>query len=68
MIGGRHVFDVSTIAERFKVAVADKCWPTLLSTKTPPHNASLCPSPSAQGHDSPTTSAHTLPANYDVHK
>eukprot|EP00965_Chrysotila_dentata_P119852 3963349-Pleurochrysis_carterae.AAC.1 len=66
MIAGRHVFDVGAIATRFKVNVADKCWPTLLSTKTPPHNASLCLTPSAAGHDSPTTAAHAHPQGFDA--
>eukprot|EP00965_Chrysotila_dentata_P018272 608305-Pleurochrysis_carterae.AAC.1 len=66
MIAGRHVFDVGAIAARFKVNVADKCWPTLLSTKSPPHNASLCPTPSAVDHNSPTAAAHSLPPAFDA--
>eukprot|EP00965_Chrysotila_dentata_P063829 2115325-Pleurochrysis_carterae.AAC.1 len=66
MIAGRHVFDVGAIATRFKVNVADKCWPTLLSTKTPPHNASSCPTPSSSGHDSPAAAAHSPPQGFDA--
>eukprot|EP00965_Chrysotila_dentata_P008583 279394-Pleurochrysis_carterae.AAC.1 len=66
MIAGRHVFDVGAIAARFNVGVSDKCWPTLLSTKTPPHNASLCPTPSAKGHDAPTAATHVPPPGFDA--
>eukprot|EP00965_Chrysotila_dentata_P094371 3119906-Pleurochrysis_carterae.AAC.1 len=66
-MGGKHVFDVAQIAQRFGLHdLQSKCWPVLLTNKKPPYNHQLCPHPTILGHTTADTNTHATPPGWDI--